>query len=238
MTALVLRFAAPLQSWGTSSRFTRRNTDLAPSRSGVIGLLASACGVRRADDLGAFTHLRVGVRVDQEGQLERDFQTARSLDGSQVMPLSTRFYLADAVFCVAVEGDAELLDRVRAALRRPAAPLFLGRRSCPPAGRLVEAVIDGDIRTALATVPWLASPAVRRKRASDREVTVDVVLDCPPDTPGSDVVRDVPISFDPRHRQYSWRSVHRDTVTIPNPDHSPPPDEHPHDPMELLGSPS
>lgn len=38
MTALLLRLAGPLQSWGTSSRFTRRATDRAPSKSGVIGL--------------------------------------------------------------------------------------------------------------------------------------------------------------------------------------------------------
>jgi CRISPR-associated protein (Cas_Cas5) len=43
-----------------------------------------------------FVGLRFGVRIDQPGRLVRDFQTARSLDGTQTMPLSYRFYLADA----------------------------------------------------------------------------------------------------------------------------------------------
>ncbi|GLZ38734.1 type I-E CRISPR-associated protein Cas5/CasD [Actinokineospora sp. NBRC 105648] len=231
MTALVLRLAAPLQSWGTSSRFTRRGTDLAPSRSGVIGLLAAAKGLSRVDPLDELRDLRIGVRVEQAGQLERDFQTARTRDGSRSMPLSYRFYLADAVFVVAVEGATTLLDDLAAALRRPAFPLFLGRRSCPPAGKLLVGMATGDIKQALTGTPWLASPAIRRRHAAS-QVRLDTVLDCPPGTPGSDTVRDDPISFDPRHRQYGWRTVHRVPITVPNPDHRPGHD--PHDPMDLL----
>lgn len=233
MTALVLRLAAPLQSWGTSSRFVRRGTDRAPSRSGVIGLLAAARGIRRTDSLEELLQLRIGVRAEQSGRLERDFQTARSRDGSEVMPLSYRYYLADAVFAVAVEGPVEVLDGLREALRRPVFPVYLGRRSCPPAGKLDHGLHDGDVATVLESLPWLASPAVRRAAGPTVELTVH--RDCAPDTPGCEVVHDDPVSFDPAHRQWGWRSVIRYRVTIPNGAARPVADSH--DPMDLLGEP-
>ena len=239
MTALLLRLAAPLQSWGTSSRFVRRNTDRAPSRSGIIGLLAAAQGRRRVDPLEDLLDLRIGVRVEQPGHLERDFQTARTRDGSASMPLSYRFYLADAVFAVAIQGDDALLDGLREALRRPVFPLFLGRKSCPPAGKLDYGVHDGTLETVLAGAPWLASPWVQRNHPGPT-VELDVVHDCPPGTAGADVVRDDPISFDPKHRVYDWRTVTRYPVTVTNPTHRGSPDltSDPHDPMALLGSTS
>lgn len=234
MSTLLLRLGAPLQSWGTSSRFVRRNTDLVPSRSGVIGLLAAAKGIRRIDSIEDLLDLRIGVRVEQPGTLERDFQTARTRDGDASMPLSYRFYLADAVFAVAVQGERSMMDGLRNALRKPAFPLFLGRRSCPPAGRLDHGIHDGDVEEVLSTVPWMASPWVRRNRV-EAEVSLDMVLDCPPGTARSEVIRDDPISFDPRHRQYGWRTVRRQPVTVPNPDYRPQVLRDPHDPMDLLG---
>ncbi|MFW0768389.1 type I-E CRISPR-associated protein Cas5/CasD, partial [Trabulsiella odontotermitis] len=59
MTALLLRLAGPLQSWGTSSRFSRRGTDRVPSKSGVVGLLAAAQGRRRTDPLEELLGLRM-----------------------------------------------------------------------------------------------------------------------------------------------------------------------------------
>ena len=47
MAALLLRLAAPLQSWGADSKFEVRKTDREPTKSGVIGLLAAALGLRR-----------------------------------------------------------------------------------------------------------------------------------------------------------------------------------------------
>ena len=42
---LLLSLSGPLQSWGDSSRFTVRNTGREPSKSGVLGLAASALGL-------------------------------------------------------------------------------------------------------------------------------------------------------------------------------------------------
>lgn len=234
MSTLLLRLAAPLQSWGTSSRFVRRNTDRMPSKSGIIGLLAAATGIRRVDPIQDLLSLRIGVRVEQPGTLERDFQTARTRDGAESMPLSYRFYLADAVFAVAVEGERSMLEGLSAALKRPAYPLFLGRRSCPPAGRLDHGIHDGDVTHVLSMTPWMASSWVRRQH-HHLDIDLTMVLDCPPETPGVELVRDEPITFNPQHRQYGWRTVHRRPVTVPNPDY-PGTVTDPHDPMDLLGS--
>lgn len=217
MTVLVLRLAAPLQSWGTRSRFVRRNTDRMPSKSGVLGLLAAAQGRRRVDPLTDLLHLRMGVRVEQPGRVERDFQTARTSDGRS-MPLSYRLYLADAVFLAMVEGDAALLEGLGEALRNPVFPLYLGRRSCPPAGPVTRGLREGTVEDLLETEAWAASLWVQRaQRAAD--AVLDTVLDCRPGEPGSDVVRDEPLSFDPRRREYGWRSVRHGRVTVPNPLH-------------------
>jgi CRISPR system Cascade subunit CasD len=179
--------------------------------------------------------LRIGVRVEQPGTLERDFQTARTRDGAESMPLSYRFYLADAVFAVAVEGERSMLEGLSAALKRPAFPLFLGRRSCPPAGRLDHGIHDGDATDVLSGTPWMASPWVRRNH-NQPDVSLTTVLDCPPGTAGAEVVRDEPVTFAPQHRQYGWRTVRRGLVTVPNPDHRRNAVSDPHDPMDLLGS--
>ncbi len=41
---LLLWFEAPLQSWGSDSKFGRRDTQTFPTKSGVLGLLCSALG--------------------------------------------------------------------------------------------------------------------------------------------------------------------------------------------------
>lgn len=76
MSVLLMQLAGPLQSWGASSRFARRSTEPAPTKSGVIGLLAAALGRARSADLTDLAALRFGVRVDQRGTPLRDFHTA------------------------------------------------------------------------------------------------------------------------------------------------------------------
>ena len=48
MAVLLLRLAAPMQSWGTDdSKYETRKTEREPSKSGVIGMLAAALGYKR-----------------------------------------------------------------------------------------------------------------------------------------------------------------------------------------------
>lgn len=240
MTVVALRLAGPLQSWGVGSRFVRRGTETSPTKSGVIGLIAAAHGLRRSDPLEDLLGLRFGVRLDQPGQLLRDFQTAqrpkRERDGTtswQSLPLSHRYYLSDAVFLAVLEGDRALVEAIDQAVRAPHFPLYLGRRSCPPQGPIALGLRDGDLDTALATWPWLASERVR-KAHRERTVRVATVRDASPDDPAAETVRDTPISFDPNRREYAWRSVVRDTVDIDN-DHGVIDAQPSHDPMTILG---
>jgi CRISPR system Cascade subunit CasD len=229
MTALLLRLAAPMQSWGTSSRFTRRGTDRTPSKSAVIGLLAAAQGRRRTDPLEELLDLRIAVRTEQAGRLERDFQTAARSGEQTPISVSSRHYLADAVFLVGVHGDDTLLQGLQEAIRRPHFPLFLGRRSCPPVGRVEYGLRPGDAIAALTQEPWHAAPWFQRTHQAPR-VELDLVADCPAGTPEATLVRDEPVSFDPRHRQWEWRAVRHELVTVPNPAFA----GDPHDPMAVL----
>ena len=45
MRHLALYLRAPLQSWGASSKFGDRGTIDAPTRSGLLGMIAAACGI-------------------------------------------------------------------------------------------------------------------------------------------------------------------------------------------------
>ena len=75
MATLLLRLAAPLQSWGSDSKFETRKTDREPNTSGVLSLLAAALGLRRDDTEGFawLNGLRFDVRAEQEGRLLADF---------------------------------------------------------------------------------------------------------------------------------------------------------------------
>lgn len=227
MSTLLLRLAGPLQAWGDSSRFTRRETRAEPTKSGVLGMIAAAQGRRRTDSLEDLLQLTFGVRVDQPGGILRDYQTAIRLTDGAVMPLSDRFYLTDAVFLAGVEGDAEVLGGVVDALLHPAYPLYLGRRSCPPHWRLIEwqdpknrvALFDAGVLEALRGHPWLASE--RHKRSLGPRVTLPLVVDSQAldgDNTNADrfTSRDVPLSFDPIRRRYGWRDVVRLEVHMDN----------------------
>jgi CRISPR system Cascade subunit CasD len=138
MAILLLRLCGPMQSWGTQSRFTNRDTELEPSKSGVIGLLCAASGIPRDDVTGLkkLAGLKMGVRVDREGKMERDYHTAQNVvkAGGGIKPteLSDRFYLADACFLVGLQGSINLLKELYEAVQKPVWQLFLGRKSFVP----------------------------------------------------------------------------------------------------------
>jgi CRISPR system Cascade subunit CasD len=198
MSVLLLRLAGPMQSWGTDSRFSHRDTRTEPSKSGVVGLVCAALGRPRTAPVEDLAGLTMGVRVDRPGRLARDFHTAQEVlraDGSgrQDTVTSTRFYLADASFLVGLEGERGLLRELDAALRRPAWPLYLGRKSFVP-GRPVplprpaEALQEAPLLEVLGSFPWF-----RRWRGEEPEGPLRYVLDVPFGT--GEPRPDVPLSF-------------------------------------------
>lgn len=212
-----------MQSWGTSSRFSVRDTGLEPSKSGVIGLICAALGKPREErpedsgswpSLAALAALRFGVRVDRPGRLERDFHTAGGgysgprrggvirADASGFDTVtSERYYLADASFLVGLEGDPALLRRINAALRAPVWPVYLGRKafvpSCPAC--LPDGWRDEPLDDALATYPWIARTDAEKQEALQEGLRLALVLDArPEDWTAADQRFDVPLSFSPR----------------------------------------
>lgn len=228
MSTLLIQLAGPLQAWGTSSRFTRRETRREPSKSGVVGLLAAARGLRRTDSIEHLAALAFGVRVDQPGSLIRDFQVARTLDGARSMPLSYRYYLGDAVFVAGVEGDDALIEGLSDALRNPTFPLYLGRRSCPPSRPLMLEVTETPLLSALERYPWQAAEWYRRRQPP--RIRLRIIIDGE-DPHHDELVRDQPLSYDPRHRRYEWRTVVERYVDVDNRDAR----ASKHDPMAALG---
>ena len=166
MPTLLLRLSGPMQSWGTTSRFDERDSQLEPSKSGVLGLLCAALGRDRREPLDDLAALKMGVRVDREGVLMRDYQTATGVmtatgkaDLGRTV-ISPRYYLADALFLVGLEGqDPAMLEYLQAALRAPVWPLALGRKSFPPGAPvwLKDGIRPDGLRQALLAWPSLFS---------------------------------------------------------------------------------
>ena len=232
MNVLVLRLAGPLQSWGARSRFVRRTTEAMPTKSGIIGLLAAARGVRRQDPIEEFLGLSLAVRTDQPGTMMREFHTAHHQVTGAAMPLSHRYYWTDAVFTAYIGGPKELLEGLQEALADPAYPLYLGRRACVPEGRIVLGVKDGSIADQVRATPWQAGrPHQRRTKSVDVELDVQADVGVFEGLSGSRQVQDVPVSFDPERREYALRPVVDTTVTVSNPLVT----ADPHDPMALAG---
>lgn len=226
MPTLLLRLAGPMQSWGTTSRFDQRDTGKEPSKSGVIGLIAAALGIYRElwnDDLKALAGLVMGVRHDRPGVLKRDYQTAQnviSADRSKIheTAVTTRDYLADAVFLVGLEGaDRSLLERAHAALRNPVWPLALGRKSYVPSEPiwLDNGIVDAPLVDVFAGWPWIATP--RRSENSPKELLVSLESQ-----DGTGALRmDQPLSsfaerrFGARYVRSDWVSLVHEATNVP-----------------------
>lgn len=222
-----------MQSWGTQSRFTMRDTGQEPSKSGVIGLLCAALGRPRAASVTDLVALRMGVRVDREGAMRVDYQTAggehrkgesygvaKASGGTPDTVQSNRYYLADASFLVGLstEGDDALLREIDAALAAPVWQISLGRKSyvpgtpvrLPDTPPLGPGLRDLPLREALQEYPWPTQRAGIRENIPNR---LRLVLD-DEDNPQAEIRRDVPISFE--HRQFGLRRVSTDWLERPS----------------------
>jgi CRISPR system Cascade subunit CasD len=214
---LLLRMAGPMQSWGTQSRFSIRDTGLEPSKSGVFGLLCAAMGAPRGDDETLWRlreNLVMGVRVDREGVMKNDFHTAKDVakasgSGTKDTEISDRWYLADADFLVGLEShDDALLHDLNKALARPVWQIFLGRKSFVPGKpvRVMDAPLDAPLLDALKSFEWITD---RREETPER---LRLVLDATPET-ASEVRQDVPLSF--AERRFTIRQVVTQFIPVP-----------------------
>lgn len=234
MTDLLLRLAGPMQSWGDHSTFSVRDTATVPTRSAMIGIIAAAQGRRRGESMIDLAALEFTVRVDRPGTVMSDFHTVGGgLPPERTVPtaegkrrqigagtiVSRRFYLADAVFTVAVTGPDVLIGQVHEALANPVWAPYLGRRSCPVEHPFV---LSGPINDAVAHLEHLPLNRCRPKRHADF-VSVDFVTGATggDGTTSRMTLNDVPVDPDPAaghrrpHRRFLTREVHVSTRSLP-----------------------
>lgn len=221
MNTLLLRLVGPMQSWGTQSRFAQRDAGREPSKSGVVGLLCAAIGRLREEPVDDLAALLMGVRVDREGSVAVEFQTAGALHrpgGRYGFPqapgrvgnpiVSRRDYLADADFLVGLEGeDLALLHRLDVGLHRPHWPLCLGRKGYIPAAPV--GLRDGGLRPGVGLEAALASepPSLWSRPRAESGVRRRLILE---DPRGAEVRLDQPVGVAFQARTFAPRNVTTD----------------------------
>jgi len=214
VNTLFLRLEGPLQAWGDTSKFVIRRTMEAPTKSGVLGLICCAMEPSREaarERLGELNELAMGVRVDRPGIRWWDYHTvgagvglltaeAKLKTGAQGTLITRREYLADASFLAALHGSHETIVNVAKALQAPKWPLFLGRKSCPPAVPIFAGIGEfPDLKAALCSQPW--RPRFRAEENPSGNFTA--LLEWRPSEhepyapDEAEVWYDAPISFEP-----------------------------------------
>lgn len=235
---IFLRLEGPLQAWGDTSKFVIRRTMDAPTKSGVIGLICCAMGLSRQtarERLPEMNRLAMAVRIDRKGTRWWDYQTVGAgigmttaggglKTGAQGTLITRREYLADASFLVALQGDANLIHDIDAAIASPKWPVFLGRKSCPPSVPVYVRSCEGDswanpalhddLNVALGAIPW--RPRYKAD-APPQNGTVEALVEWQPVSDAdvapddAEVWYDVPVCFDPP--VHEARFVLRGTVS-------------------------
>lgn len=176
---LVLRLSSPLIAFGGEAIDNLGVVRDFPALSMVTGLIANALGWDRSE---AQQHdrlqqrLLMGCVLEPGAQRIQDFQTAQLAKddrawttwgapevraggaGTYAGPhLRYRDYHADlcawVVLALRSAEETPTLDDIEAALDKPARPLFIGRKPCLPADRLVAGwQISMDVRAALQAI--------------------------------------------------------------------------------------
>ncbi|MCL2659021.1 MAG: type I-E CRISPR-associated protein Cas5/CasD [Acidobacteriaceae bacterium] len=164
---LLFRLYGPMASWGEIAVGEARHSATYPSRSALVGLLGAALGVCREDDKAqhALTNgYRFAVKVLSTGVPLRDYHTVQSPAGVKSAAyrtraqeltdrqslgalLSMREYRCNSLTLVAVEalaGARWTLEELRTRLICPVFPLYLGRKSCPPALPLAAMLVMAE----------------------------------------------------------------------------------------------
>jgi CRISPR system Cascade subunit CasD len=191
---LLLRLSSPLIAFGGETIDNFGVIRDFPSLSMVTGLIANALGWDRSEDSAhnrLQARLRLGARLESPGTRLTDFQTAQlgandkgwtTWGGAEVRSgvsydgphLRYRDYHADLTALLALRLDpadeTPTLDDVAAAIDRPKRPLFIGRKPCLPAARLVVGWADAEtVLDALQAAPFPDDSTALRAQWPDGE---------------------------------------------------------------------
>lgn len=174
MKAILLRFDAPLVSFGGPAVDHNRVVQPYPALSMLTGLIANALGWDHRDYErlnGLQERLRYAARIDRSGAALVDYQTVdlgqdwmlarkagwttrgriaeRGGDPRNATGTHQRLchYRADSIHTLAsvLVGEQDpTIEDIVSALREPARPLFIGRKCCLPAGPILVGVVETD----------------------------------------------------------------------------------------------
>ncbi len=240
MKFLALYLRAPLQSWGASSKFGDRGTFDAPTRSGLLGLLAAACGVDKNDEvrdrewLARVTKLSmtvlafrrgdrmtdyhtVGARYDKDNPWQRRMIPTKAEDGSpkKDATVTHRDYLEDSVFGAVLSGDDDaLVSEMAKGLTNPVWGVWLGRKSCIPTEPILGGVFDSESEARDALAGRLRGSLERSggKIAGDDSADVAFSVFEAPSGEEDETLLDVPVSFG--KREFHARRIRRELNEI------------------------
>ena len=179
--ALYIRLAGLLQSWAGPSitgNFVR--TEPRPTRSGLIGLLAGACGYGWGEYPEWFTQLYFQIREDNCGTLVDDFHTINPRDTEEefrsrlllamgrrltkkllnstpdsrgLSVLVKRTYIANGEFIVQIKaGSREHQELLAEKLQQPHFVTYLGRKAFAPSFPFYLGVGPDNILARIPTV--------------------------------------------------------------------------------------
>jgi len=199
MTTLLMRLRAPMMSWGDHSQFDYRDSRREPTKSAVIGILCAALGRPRWEPVDDLAALKMGVRVNKEGILCKDFHTVQIKE-----TISNRYYVADGDYLVGLEADPNLLRTLDQALQKPYWQVSLGRKSFIPSRPLRVGLVEQPLLEALRQHPYECSR--RGKRPSQLRFVLEV-------SESLDVRQDVPLSWQPR--RFGCRAVETEYHELP-----------------------
>lgn len=218
MFTLLMRLEGHMQSYGENSLFQIRETNSEPTKSAVIGILCAAMGIDRRNitEIEKLSRLRMGVRVDCEGDLEKDFQTAGAgkVNGvdkyyiikakgvySENASVTEKYFLSQASFLVGFESeDYSLLKQCHESLRNPVWHLFLGRKSFVPSSPiyLPDGLRGGFLENVLKEYPYIPWGIEEQNYEQLRMVI---------EGKGPNMRNDIPISFEIGKREFGSRNV-------------------------------
>lgn len=218
---LFLQISGNMQSWGEYALPSVRGTRREPTKSGIIGIISATMGIKRnqTDEIRRLSeNIKMGVRVDREGVIIGDFQTTQNVLQSDTKKfqftklnikscdIGDRYYLCDALFLVALEGEIKLLEEIRDAILDPVFPYFLGRKCCSPSLPLI-ADCDNCIQQFVSVEDALRNyPFLKEYYKPTRMVIDTLCYDFPKENYIKYRRRDVPVSF--ANRTFYERDVY------------------------------
>lgn len=216
---ILLWIEAPLQSWGCQSKFGPRDTCSFPTKSGIVGLLLCALGLKGPQEallqrLGGFrqtvlsfkagpSHLLQDFQMVGSGYKEKGWESLnipRKADMDKAVgggaKMTYRYYIQNGCFGVTQELDDELAESVANALLNPVYDLYFGRKNCVPTDLIFRGVFDSSEEAERKAVSIAEEKGLRLDfKVSETEETAEEMI-----------LNDVPVSFGTRKR-YKDRRV-------------------------------